>query len=120
MDTGIDLLHPTFEGRAVWGFDAVSGASHSLGDRHGHGTYVAGLVVGQHHGIARKSSVIDVRALDENGRGTSVQILSALNYIAGVLFVRIQCLCLKPVLCGLRVCCQRKVCHTYYQSKFLW
>ena len=42
LGTGIDLTHPTFQGRAEWGFDAISPESNSVGDPHGHGTYVAG------------------------------------------------------------------------------
>jgi hypothetical protein len=42
-----------------------------------------GLIVGKHHGIARKSKLVDVRAMDENGFGSTVNILSGLNYIAG-------------------------------------
>ena len=42
VGTGINLQHPTFEGRAVWGFDAVSQSDGSVGDHHGLTTYVAG------------------------------------------------------------------------------
>jgi hypothetical protein len=35
-DTGIRLTHNEFEGRAVWGFNAVSGTTDT--DNEGHGT----------------------------------------------------------------------------------
>lgn len=47
------------------------------------GIMLAGAIIGKHHGVARKSSVVDVRAIDAVGVGTTVSILSALDFIAG-------------------------------------
>ena len=41
MYSGIDITHPDFGGRAVWGFDAVDNPSRRT-DGNGHGTHVAG------------------------------------------------------------------------------
>ena len=39
--SGIDITHPDFGGRAVWGYDAVDNPSRRT-DGNGHGTHVAG------------------------------------------------------------------------------
>ena len=50
---------------------------------------LAGLMVGKYHGIARRSTVVDVRAMDATGTGSAVHILSALDYIAGIIFMKL-------------------------------
>jgi subtilisin family serine protease len=104
LDSGIKRDHPTFDKRVRWGFDAFSNspAMTNKMDPHGHGTFVSGninvfvlwleyllrtgIIGGKLHGLARKSILVDVRVFDEDGYGTSVDIIAGLDYVAGILF----------------------------------
>ena len=60
-DSGIDIHHPAFEGRASWG--------KTLGkwddkDNNGHGTHCAGTAVSEPYGVAKASKVIAVKVMN--------------------------------------------------------
>ena len=50
-DTGIDIEHSEFGGRAVWGYTA--GDIPTDGDGNGHGTHCAGTIGSNSYGIAK-------------------------------------------------------------------
>jgi len=58
LDTGIEIDHPQFEGRAKWGFNAVDNEDR---DCQGHGTHVAGTVGSVTYGVAKKVSLTAVK-----------------------------------------------------------
>lgn len=78
LDTGIDVGHPDFGGRAVWGENFVDSLQ---SDDNGHGTHVAGIVGGTKYGVAKGSQIIAVKVLDREGSGSDSGILKALNWI---------------------------------------
>jgi subtilisin family serine protease len=58
-------------------------------DDHGHGTHVAGIILGngfdsdgRHRGMAPDASVVALKVLDANGRGTVSRIVAALDWVA--------------------------------------
>jgi serine protease AprX len=68
--------------------DFVNGRSQPYDDN-GHGTHVAGIIggngydsFGEKSGIAPKASLISLKVLDQNGKGTISNILSALSWVA--------------------------------------
>jgi subtilisin family serine protease len=79
IDTGMDLDHPDFGGRATSGFDAVDGGS--ADDCHGHGTHVGGTVGGTTHGVAKEVNLVAVRVLDCNGSGTTAQVVAGIDWV---------------------------------------
>ena len=79
VDTGLDLDHPDFGGRATSGFDAVDGDTAE--DCHGHGTHVGGTVGGAAHGLAKEVSLVGVRVLDCNGSGTTAQVVAGIDWV---------------------------------------
>ncbi|WP_263170914.1 S8 family peptidase [Streptomyces sp. SCSIO ZS0520] len=80
LDTGIRIGHRDFEGRASYGYDAVDGDM-SADDGNGHGTHVAGTLAGALHGVAKKAELVAVRVLDDNGAGSTEQVIAGIDWI---------------------------------------
>ncbi|WP_327384649.1 S8 family peptidase [Streptomyces sp. NBC_01207] len=81
VDSGIDFRHPDFDGRARPGFDAI-GDGLNGGDCNGHGTHVAGTVGGTTFGVARKVTLVSVRVLGCNNRGSWSGIIAGFDWVA--------------------------------------
>ncbi|KAG0276541.1 hypothetical protein BGZ95_007405 [Linnemannia exigua] len=79
IDTGININHIDFEGRARWGVTTVPGAPNT--DDNGHGTFVAGVVGSRTFGVAKKVNLIAVKGLNKEGTSTLSQILAALDWV---------------------------------------
>lgn len=79
IDTGIDPAHPDFTGRASVGFDATGGNGI---DGHGHGTHVAGTVGSETYGVAKDAELVGVKVLDDNGSGTTADIVAGMEWVA--------------------------------------
>ncbi|CAL9417106.1 S8 family serine peptidase [Streptomyces sp. enrichment culture] len=80
IDTGVRVSHKDFEGRATHGFDAVDN-DESADDGNGHGTHVAGTIAGAAHGVAKKAKIVAVRVLDDNGSGTTEQVVAGIDWV---------------------------------------
>ncbi|MFG2292325.1 S8 family serine peptidase [Streptomyces sp. NPDC048603] len=80
IDTGVRISHEDFGGRAAHGFDAVDNDD-SADDGNGHGTHVAGTIAGTAHGVAKKAKVVAVRVLDDNGSGTTEQVVAGIDWV---------------------------------------
>lgn len=81
VDTGIQIAHPEFEGRAVWGANYVTGSPNS--DENGHGTHCAGTVGSKTYGVSKGVNIVAVKVLDKSGSGSWSSIISGINYVAG-------------------------------------
>jgi len=81
IDTGIYLENVDFEGRAIWGFDAVQNPS-PITDQNGHGTHCAGTVGGADFGIAKSTTLIAVRVLNAGGSGTTAGVVAGVQWAA--------------------------------------
>ena len=79
IDTGINVLHPDFQGRARWGANFVGGSLDT--DDNGHGTHVAGVIGGFKYGISKKANIVAVKVLDANGVGMISKILKGIDYV---------------------------------------
>ncbi|MFH8715761.1 S8 family peptidase [Streptomyces zaomyceticus] len=80
IDTGVRISHQDFGGRATHGFDAVDNDD-TADDGNGHGTHVAGTIAGTSHGVAKKAKVVAVRVLDDNGSGTTDQVVAGIDWV---------------------------------------
>ncbi|GAA2489346.1 S8 family peptidase [Streptomyces gobitricini] len=80
IDTGVRVGHKDFEGRAVSGFDAIDNDD-DASDGNGHGTHVAGTIAGAAHGVAKKARIVAVRVLDDNGSGTTEQVVAGIDWV---------------------------------------
>lgn len=81
VDTGIDAAHTEFGGGVVNGFDSVGDGRDGM-DCNGHGTHVAGTAAGTTSGVAEDASLVNVRVLDCQGRGTWAGILAGFDWVA--------------------------------------
>lgn len=85
LDTGIDLGHPDFTGRAIVSKSFV--ASETVDDVQGHGTHCAGTAVGKpvnpaipRYGVAPDASLFVGKVLNNRGFGSDGDIITAMNW----------------------------------------
>lgn len=81
FDTGIRWTHSEISGRVAGGFDAFTGTAKTSGDAHGHGTYVASLAAGRTYGVASSATLLDVRVLNAQGSGSSLELAKATDWV---------------------------------------
>ncbi|MFL6036057.1 MAG: FG-GAP-like repeat-containing protein [Gaiellaceae bacterium] len=86
LDTGVDVDNPELAGRLVPGRDVVNGDG-DASDDNGHGTEVAGVLAAAHDGVgiagaAPGTTILPVKVLDANGRGTDADIASGIVWAA--------------------------------------
>ncbi|MFF0259807.1 S8 family peptidase [Streptomyces microflavus] len=81
VDTGIDAAHSEFGDRVVKGYDSV-GDGRDGQDCNGHGTHVAGTVGGSASGVAKGASLVGVRVLNCQGRGTWAGVIAGFDWVA--------------------------------------
>ncbi|MFG1902261.1 S8 family serine peptidase [Micromonospora carbonacea] len=79
VDSGINVNHQDFGGRASYGFDAVDGGD--AADCNGHGTHVAGTVGGATYGVAKDVDLVAVRVLDCAGNGTTEGVVAGIDWV---------------------------------------
>jgi cerevisin len=80
IDTGVNIKHEQFEGRAVWGATIPTGDEDE--DGNGHGTHVAGTIGSKTYGVAKKAKIVAVKVLRSNGSGTMSDVLKGVEWAA--------------------------------------
>jgi subtilisin family serine protease len=85
LDTGFDLAHPDFAGRAITAQSFVPGEPPQ--DGHGHGTHTAGTAcgsatpsVGRRYGVATAADIFIGKVLNNQGSGTDTTILAGMSW----------------------------------------
>ncbi len=85
LDTGLDLGHPDFAGRAITSQSFITGETAQ--DGNGHGTHCAGTSCGgradndgRRYGVAREASLFVGKVLNNSGRGGDGNVLAGLNW----------------------------------------
>jgi cerevisin len=78
IDTGTNVKHVDFEGRAHWGKTIPQGDADE--DGNGHGTHCSGTVAGKKYGVAKKANVYAVKVLRSNGSGTMSDVVKGVEY----------------------------------------
>ncbi|KAI0366478.1 serine proteinase [Pilatotrama ljubarskyi] len=78
VDTGVDVSHVDFGGRASWGW-VRPGLPQA--DDHGHGTQVASVAAGTHLGVAKEANIIAVKTHDRLGDAPTSVVFDAMGWI---------------------------------------
>jgi cerevisin len=79
IDTGINIGHQDFEGRAKWG-TTIPDDDEDV-DGNGHGSHVAGIIVGKTFGVAKKSKVHAVKVLRTSGFGSNSDVIKGVEWV---------------------------------------
>lgn len=84
LDTGIIPEHEEFEGRAVAAWEDGSACLEKMKgcavDKYGHGNFVAGVMIGKTHGVARKAEAHAVKVTNNQGVADAVNLLKGLEF----------------------------------------
>lgn len=80
IDTGTNVEHVDFEGRAEWG--KTIPANDEDVDGNGHGTHCSGTVAGKKYGVAKKAHIKAVKVLKSNGSGTMSDVVKGVEWAA--------------------------------------
>ncbi|KAJ7181146.1 subtilisin-like serine protease [Mycena filopes] len=79
VDSGINIHHDEFEGRASWGRTMV--ANDVDEDQNGHGTHCAGTIASRKYGVAKRANVIAVKVVGADGYGSLSDIIAGITYV---------------------------------------
>lgn len=80
IDTGINVKHVEFGGRAKWGATIPSGDEDL--DGNGHGTHCAGTIASESYGVAKDAEVVAVKVLRSNGSGSMSDVVKGVEFAA--------------------------------------
>ncbi|KAG0240561.1 hypothetical protein BGW41_006822 [Actinomortierella wolfii] len=80
IDTGVNIDHEDFEGRASHGPIFLPGTD-DVEDHNGHGTFVAGVCCGHVFGVAKKARIVSLKTLDDSGAGRLSHVLAAVEWV---------------------------------------
>ncbi|PFH50460.1 hypothetical protein AMATHDRAFT_85772 [Amanita thiersii Skay4041] len=81
IDTGINIRHVEFQGRAKWGKTVPMNDEDE--DGNGHGTHCAGTIASRKYGVAKHATVMAVKVLGSNGSGTMSDVVQGVVWAAG-------------------------------------
>ncbi|EIW71266.1 cerevisin [Tremella mesenterica] len=80
IDTGINIDHVEFEGRATWGKTIPKNDVDK--DGNGHGTHCAGTIASKKYGVAKAAKLVAVKVLGSNGSGSMSDVLAGVVWAA--------------------------------------
>ena len=80
VDTGMDLDHPGYGGRARSGYDFIDDDS-DASDCAGHGTHVGGTIGSSTWGVAKNVTLVSVRVLGCDGSGSWDQVIAGIDWV---------------------------------------
>ncbi|PGH06502.1 hypothetical protein GX51_02326 [Blastomyces parvus] len=75
VDSGIDVKHPDFDDRAIWGTNTVDSLDEDCGN---HGTHVAGTIGGNRHGVAKKVKLVGIKVFGCDVKGSIQDIVEGM------------------------------------------
>ncbi|SGY34441.1 BQ5605_C002g01631 [Microbotryum silenes-dioicae] len=85
IDTGVNIDHDEFKGRAKWGTTIPQDADKDL---NGHGTHVAGTMASAKYGVAKRANIIAVKVLGAGGSGTMSDVVAGVAWAADAAYAK--------------------------------
>lgn len=79
IDTGINIDHKEFGGRASWG-KTIPLDDEDI-DGNGHGTHCAGIIGSKTYGVAKQARLIAVKVLSTSGFGSNSDVIAGINWV---------------------------------------
>lgn len=83
IDSGADVNHIEIKDRVKSQFNMID-RNHDVTDELGHGTHVAGLLVGKNTGIAPEADLHVIKVLDKNGDGAMAHVLDGITHAINI------------------------------------
>ncbi|KZT41870.1 subtilisin-like serine protease [Sistotremastrum suecicum HHB10207 ss-3] len=80
VDTGVNIRHVEFEGRASWGKTIPKNDVDE--DGNGHGTHCAGTIASRRYGVAKAAEIVAVKVLGSNGSGSMSDVVDGVIWAA--------------------------------------
>lgn len=80
IDTGINLTHDEFGGRAISGWDFAD-RDDDVTDCNGHGTHVSGTIGGEIYGVAKEVTIVGVRVFACSGGASASRMIRAVEWV---------------------------------------
>ncbi|KAF4548004.1 Alkaline protease-like protein [Elsinoe fawcettii] len=80
VDTGINVDHVDFGGRASNGIVTATGISSGFTDVQGHGTFVAGLLGSTTFGAGKRTNLISVKVFQDQGGAYGSDVIAGVNW----------------------------------------
>lgn len=77
VDTGIDIDHPQFNGRAKW---LANFADNDDTDCQSHGTHCSGIIGSEDYGVCKDANLYAIKVLDCSGSGTLSGVIKGIEY----------------------------------------
>jgi cerevisin len=78
IDTGINIDHADFGGRAFWG-KTIPTNDEDI-DGNGHGTHCSGTIAGEKYGVSKKANIYAVKVLRSSGSGTMADVVQGVEW----------------------------------------
>lgn len=79
IDSGVDVNHKELKGKVKSTFNMID-KNYDVTDFSGHGTHIAGLLVGKNVGVAPMAELHVIKVLDENGNGNAGNVLEGITH----------------------------------------
>lgn len=83
IDSGLDTSHPDIADNIKFQYSTIE-KSYDVSDYLGHGTHVAGLIVGRYTGVAPMAELHVIKALNDNGHGTTADVMDGISYAINI------------------------------------
>lgn len=76
IDTGIDIKHPEFEGRAKWLGNFIDNQDF---DGNSHGTHCSGLIGSKTFGVCKDANLYAIKVLGSDGSGSTSSVIAGIE-----------------------------------------